>query len=105
MLTLPTVARIREIRIYNRKHVSYRIDKVTVWIGSGLTGGDYAGATKVATITYDPGSDAQLYTYPDLDVTGSSVQVQGGDSYLTLVEVEVYIFEPGPGGKCDMLVY
>ena len=90
-MTLPRVVRIKEIRIYDRVANGLRINGVTVWIGIGLTGGNYDGATKVATIKYN--SDSRIYIYYDLDVAGSSVAVQGSSNnnvYLSLSEVEVY---------------
>ena len=91
LLTLPRVVRIKEIRIYDRVANGLRINGVTVWIGIGLTGGNYDGATKVGTIRYN--SDSRIYIYSDLDVAGSSVAVQGpsnNNAHLSLSEVEVY---------------
>ena len=90
-MTLSRVVRIREIRIYDRVANGLRINGVTVWIGIGLTGGNYDGATKVGTIRYN--SDSRIYIYSDLDVAGSSVAVQGpsnDNAHLSLSEVEVY---------------
>ena len=65
-----------------------RIDGVKIWVGVGLTGGNYNGAENIGTIKYESGTNP--YIFSDLAVRGSSVQIQGGDSYLTLAEVEVY---------------
>ena len=88
---MPRVVWVKEIKIYNRDNAAERIDGVTVWVGIGLTGGNYDGATKVATIRYN--SDSRIYIYSDLDMVGSSVAVQGSSNnnvYLSLSEVEVY---------------
>ena len=73
----------------NSREVAERIDGVKIWVGVGLTGGDYIGAENIGTIKYKSGTNP--YIFSDLAVRGSSVQIQGGgESYLTLVEVEVY---------------
>ena len=105
LLTLPRVFQITEIRIYNRYStwgdVMDRIDGVTVWVGTDLTGGNYDGATKVATIRFE--EEKRLYIYSDLHVAGSSVAIRGGSyhnlPYLSLSEVEVYVKSlERPGG-------
>ena len=55
-----------------------------------MTGGNYDKAELVGTITYVKGTD--LYTFSNLEVEGSSIQihVQGGENVLCLAEVEVY---------------
>ena len=65
-----------------------RIDGVKIWVGVGLTGGNYNGAENIGTIKYESGTN--LYVFSDLAVRGSSVQIQGGEDLLTLAEVEVY---------------
>ena len=85
---MPRVSFIREIRIYNRLLIPSRIDGVKIWVGKGLTGGNYDGATNVGTVHFETGSNP--YIFPNLNLDGSSVQVQGGDSYAILSEVEVY---------------
>ena len=82
-----------EFKVYNRvtsnEEVAARIDGVKIWVGVGLTGGNYNGAENIGTIKYEKGTNP--YIFSDLAVRGSSVQIQGGgESYLTLVEVEVY---------------
>ena len=76
----------------NSREVAERIDGVKIWVGVGLTGGNYNGAQNIGTIKYESGTNP--YIFSDLAVRGSSVQIQGGNSALTLVEVEVY---KGPG--------
>ena len=89
LLTLPRVSFIREIRIYNRLDAKpERIDGVKIWVGNSLAGGNYDGATNVGTVRFEAGKNP--YIFPDLNLNGSSVQVQGGDSYVILSEVEVY---------------
>ena len=61
---------------------------MTVWVGIGLTGGSYEGAVKVGTIKFVDGQ--QPYTFSYLYQKGSSVQIQGGDDQLALLEVEVH---------------
>ena len=86
---MPRVSIIREIRIYNRLDVRpERIDGVKIWVGKGLTGGNYDGATDVGTVNFETGRNP--YIFPNLNLEGSSVQVQGGGSYVILSEVEVY---------------
>lgn len=53
-----------------------------------MTGGNYNGAQKIGTIKYEPGTNP--FVFSGLRVRGSSVQIQGGESYLNLAEVEVY---------------
>ena len=80
--------------MYNRVHendgIRARIDKVTIWVGVGMTGGNYDGAEKIGTIKYESGT--RIYVFSNLEVRGSNVQIQGGTSEapLTLAEVEVY---------------
>ena len=93
LLTLSRVSLIREIRIYNRLSIPSRIDGVKIWVGKGLTGGNYDGANNVGTVYFQTGRNP--YIFPNLNLDGSSVQVQGGDSYVTLSEVEVYSPTPG----------
>lgn len=57
-------------------------------MGEGLTAGNYDGAENIGTIKSELGK--RIYVFSDLDVQGSSVQIQGGDSVLMLAEVEVY---------------
>ena len=81
-------------KVYNRvsgEHVTSRIDGVKIWVGVGLTGGNYEGAENIGTIDYESGTNP--YVFSDLRVIGSSVQIQGGAGVLSLAEVEVY------GGK------
>ena len=59
-----------------------------IWVGVGLTGGNYNGAENIGTIKYESGTNP--YVFSDLVVRGSSVQIQGGNSVLTLVEVQVF---------------
>ena len=59
-----------------------------IWVGMGLTGGNYNGAENIGTIKYESGTNPFLFS--DLRVIGSSVQIQGGTSFLSLAEVEVY---------------
>ena len=78
-------------KVYNRVHeeyVSRRIDGVKIWVGIGLTGGNYEGAENIGTIKYESGTNP--YIFSDLRVIGSSVQIQGGAGFLSLAEVEVY---------------
>ena len=53
-----------------------------------MTGGNYIGAENIGTISYESGTNP--YVFSDLRVIGSSVQIQGGTSFLSLAEVEVY---------------
>ena len=53
-----------------------------------MTGGNYEGAENIGTIKYESGT--QVYVFSDLEVSGSSVQIQGGSTVLVLAEVEVY---------------
>ena len=77
-------------KVYNREnvHVAGRINGVKIWVGEGLTGGNYDGAENIGTINFERGTD--LYVFSDLEVKGSSVQIQGGEKVLSLAEVEVY---------------
>ena len=80
--------------MYNRvqssdSEIATRIDGVKIWVGSGLTGGNYNGAENIGTIEYESGTNP--YIFSDLAVRGSSVQIQAaGDNVLTLAEVEIY---------------
>ena len=65
-----------------------RINNVKIWVGVGLKGGNYEAATNVGTINYVTGQ--KLYTFTGLSVSGSSVELQGGDGWLHVAEVEVY---------------
>ena len=74
--------------MYIRIHDAFRIDGVKIWVGDGMTGGNYEGAKKIGTIKYDSGTNP--YVFSDLEISGSSVQIQGGGSTeLVLAEVEV----------------
>ena len=64
------------------------MEGVTVWVGVGMTGGNYDGAVKVGTIQYVTGTN--IYNFADLEQEGSSVQIQGGSEVLQLAEVKVY---------------
>ena len=92
LLTLPRVVLIKEIKIYIRmscQECKKRINGNMIWVGTGLTGGNYEGATKVATVVYEEGKNPYIFT--GLSVSGSSVMVQGSGSHpLVLSEVEVY---------------
>ena len=79
--------------MYNRvrsgnSEIAPRIDGVKIWIGVDLSGGNYDGAENIGTIKYESGTNP--YIFSDLAVRGSSVQIQGGNDVLTLVEVEIY---------------
>ena len=74
--------------MYYKEYVNARIDRVKIWVGVGMTGGNYDGAENIGTISYEPGTNP--YVFSDLRVRGSSVQIQGGTSFLSLAEVEVY---------------
>ena len=79
--------------MYNRvrssdSEIATRINGVKIWVGEGLTGGNYNGAEKIGTIEYESGTNP--YIFSDLAVRGSSVQIQGGNNVLTLAEVEIY---------------
>ena len=74
--------------MYNRGPGATRINNVKIWVGVGLTGGNYDAATNVGTIKYVTGQ--QLYTFTGINVSGSSVVLQGGDGWLHVAEVEVY---------------
>jgi hypothetical protein len=65
-----------------------RIDGVTVWVGSELTGGYFEGAVKVGTVQYEDGKSTP-YTFSGVDKVASSVQIKGNNNYLELAEVEV----------------
>ncbi|XP_063675194.1 uncharacterized protein LOC134811957 [Bolinopsis microptera] len=90
LLTLPRIIVIREIKVYNRVKPEYahKIEGVTVWVGVGMTGGDYEEAVKVGTIQYVAGTN--IYILANLEEEGSSVQIQGGSEVLQLAEVKVY---------------
>ncbi|KAL5255940.1 hypothetical protein ACHWQZ_G011228 [Mnemiopsis leidyi] len=88
LLTLPRVCAICQITVYNRYDAPQRINGVKIWVGVGLTGGNYDGAELIGTITYQSGT--YLYDFSDLTVKGSSIQIQGGTSVLSLAEVEVF---------------
>ena len=75
-------------QVYNRYDAPQRINGVKIWVGVGLTGGNYDGAELIGTITYQSGT--YLYDFSDLTVKGSSIQIQGGTSVLSLAEVEVF---------------
>ena len=77
-------------RVSENDDIMARIDGVKIWVGVGLTGGNYNGAENIGTIKYESGTNP--YVFSDLAVRGSSVQIQGGTSQkvLTLAEVEVY---------------
>ena len=105
LLTLPRKSPIWEIRVYNRfgdrvKTGEPRINGVGIWVGTGLSGGSYEGALKVGTIKYVENKNP--YIFSELDISGSSVEVQGhgtgNQAFLILAEVEVY-FTSSPG-KC-----
>ena len=93
MVTLKKVYRISKIVVYYRGNSANRIDGTKVWVGTNLQGGDYNGATNVATLKFVSGT--QPYTIPDLDIEGSSVELQGGNGHITLSEVEVYTMTIG----------
>ena len=76
------------LQVYNRPRAASRIDGVKVWVGYGLTGGNYGRAELVGTIKYVEGTNP--YTFSNLAVEGSSIQIQGGEKVLNLAEVEVY---------------
>ena len=78
------------LKVYNRANekLQSRIDGVKVWVGLSLTGGNYDGAQNVGTIQYESGTNP--YVFSDLELRGSSVQIQGGQTSLNLAEVEVY---------------
>ena len=65
-----------------------KINGVTVWVGVGMTGGNYEGAVNVGTIRYVTGQN--IYIFSDLKQEGSSVQIQGGSEVVQLAEVQVY---------------
>ena len=67
-----------------------RIEGVTVWIGSKLTGGNYEGAVKIGTVQFEAGKSP--YIFSGIEKTASSVQIKGGsqNNALSLAEVEVY---------------
>ena len=78
------------VKVYNRMvKEQARIDGVKVWVGEGLIGGNYDGAENIGTINYEAGKNP--YVFSDLAVAGSSIQIQGGYSVLSLAEVEVYV--------------
>ena len=53
-----------------------------------MTGGNYEGAKNIGTIKYESGM--RVYVFSDLEISGSSVQIQGGSTELVLAEVEVF---------------
>lgn len=53
-----------------------------------MTGGNYDGAFKVGEIKYKAGENPIVFS--ELSIRGSSVQIQGGDAFLQLAEVQVY---------------
>jgi hypothetical protein len=65
-----------------------------VWVGNGLTGGNYDGAVSIGTIQFVANKSPYIFT--DLNQEGSSVQIQGsatsGEAYVMLAEVEVHTF-------------
>ena len=89
LLTLARVVIIHEVKVHNREILAQRLDGAAVWVGAGLTGGNYDGAVKVGTIQYVQGTNP--FVFSNLEVRGSSVQIQGGSGYLQLAEVEVYV--------------
>ena len=74
--------------MHDRDDINARIDGVKIWVGVGLTGGNYEGAENIGTIKYESGTN--IYIFSNLAVRGSSVQIQGGKSVVSLAEVEVY---------------
>ena len=54
----------------------------------GLRGGNFDGAVKIGTIEYVQGTNPFIFS--DLEVRGSSVQIQGGSDVVQLAEVKVY---------------
>ena len=74
--------------MHKYEFVNERIDGVKIWVGEGMTGGTYNEAEKIGTISYESGTNP--YVFSDLAVRGSSIQIQGSTSYLSLAEVEVY---------------
>ena len=83
---------ITNFKVYNRvmkgEDILSRIDGVKIWVGVDLTGGNYIGAENIGTIKYESGTNP--YVFSDFGERGSSVQLQGSESYLALAEVEVY---------------
>ena len=65
-----------------------RIDGANIWVGIGLSGGNYNGAVNIGTIKYESGTNP--YVFSDLKIRTSSVQIQGGKGSLQLAEVEVF---------------
>ena len=63
-------------------------------MGVGLTGGNYNGAENIGTIKYRSG--VRVYTFYNVQATGSSVEIQGGEKLPNLALAEVQIYE-GPG--------
>ena len=88
--------------MYNRDKKAYRIGGVKIWVGTGLTGGNYDGAENIGTIKYESGT--RIYEFPNLDVSGSSVQIQGGAGVLSLAEVEVYGQNAGDVGEFNIFL-
>ena len=67
-----------------------RIEGVTVWIGSELTGGYYERAVKIGTVQYEAGKSP--YIFSGIEKTASSVQIKGGsqNNALSMAEIELY---------------
>ena len=92
---------IREIHVYNREEAKSRkrINGAKIYVGTNLTGGNYAGAEYVATLN----DGSRLKSYTDLKIKGSSVAIKGGsdsaDGFLSLAEVEVLVPFLRPEGQ------
>ena len=71
-----------------------RIDGMKIWVGVGLTGGDYRKAEKIGTIKYKSG--VRMYAFYNVQASGSSVEIQAGEGKPALALAEVQIYE-GPG--------
>ncbi len=67
-----------------------KIDGANIWVGIGLSGGNYNGAVNIGTIKYESLSGTNPYVFSDLKIRASSVQIQGGKGSLQLAEVEVF---------------
>ena len=97
LLTLQRIYQIKEIRVYSRFGIplsAQQINGVTVWTGISLTGGSFDGAVKVGTIQYDEGR--MMYIFSDLEIEGSSVQLQAaGTNPIMVAEVEVFTRKNG----------
>ena len=63
-------------------------------MGVGLTGGNYNGAQNIGTIEYKSG--VRIYTFYNVQASGSSVEIQAGKDKPALALAEVQIYE-GPG--------